>query len=121
MHSVEQTGFRPTVDYIHTLRQVIGKGHQLNQSLYLGFIDFEKVFDSVEIWLVIIAMERCRSDYRYVQIIKNLYENANHAVEVFEETNPINVRRALRQGDTLSSELIRDFQNFPTERIKHKH
>jgi hypothetical protein len=45
----EQAGFRKThycVDYINTLRIIIEQGNELNERLYLVFIDFEKAFDS---------------------------------------------------------------------------
>ncbi|GBP27338.1 hypothetical protein EVAR_18811_1 [Eumeta japonica] len=47
----EQAGFRSkysTVDYIHVLRQILQKYNEYNRKYYLGFVDYNKAFDSLE-------------------------------------------------------------------------
>ena len=47
----EQAGFRKgcsTTDHLQALNQIIEKSNEYNSPLCIGFIDFEKAFDTVE-------------------------------------------------------------------------
>ena len=106
----EQAGFRrgySTIDHIHTLRQVIQKTEEYNLPLCLAFVDYEKAFDSVETWAVLESLQRCRIDYRYIEVLKCLYNNATMSVRVQEQsTKAIPLRRGVRQGDVISPKLF---------------
>ncbi|PZC74016.1 hypothetical protein B5X24_HaOG208430 [Helicoverpa armigera] len=106
----EQAGFRrgfSTIDHIHTLRQVIQKTEEYNLPLCLAFVDYEKAFDSVETWAVLESLQRCHIDYRYIEVLKCLYNNATMSVRVQEHsTKPIPLRRGVRQGDVISPKLF---------------
>ena len=106
----EQAGFRQgfsTIDHIHTLRQVIQKTEEYNRPLCLAFVDYEKAFDSVETWAVLRSLQRCRIDYRYIQALQCLYENATMSVRIQDETTrPIQLQRGVRQGDVISPKLF---------------
>ena len=43
-------------------------------------IDYEKAFDSIEIWAVLNALSNAKIDYRYLNIIKYIYENATSQI-----------------------------------------
>ena len=106
---VEQAGFRGgynTIDHIHTLRQIIEKSLEYNQQVFLAFIDFEKAFDTIEKWAFLNALKRSRIDSRYIQLINALYHDATMTVRVFGGTDPINLRRGVRQGDTISPKIF---------------
>ncbi|XP_026316027.1 uncharacterized protein LOC113227349 [Hyposmocoma kahamanoa] len=65
-------GFRSgffTIDHIHTVKQLIEKCHEYNRPLAVTFIDYEKVFDSIEHWAVFHAL------YHYD--LDSLVENFN--------------------------------------------
>ncbi|CAK1603557.1 unnamed protein product [Parnassius mnemosyne] len=86
----EQAGFQKgfsTIDHIHTLRQIVQKSEEYNLPLCLAYVDYEKAFDSVEIWAVLQSLQRCQVDCRY------LYRS-------FE------VLRGVRQGDVISLKLF---------------
>ncbi|RVE40475.1 hypothetical protein evm_014875 [Chilo suppressalis] len=106
----EQAGFRSgygTIDHIHTVRQIIQKTEEYNQPLCLAFVDYEKAFDSIEIWSVLESLQRCQVDWRYIQVIRCLYEAATMSVQVQnQQTSPIPLHRGVRQGDVISPKLF---------------
>lgn len=106
----EQAGFRKgfsTIDHIHTLRQVIQKTEEYNQPLCLAFVDYEKAFDSIETWAVLQSLQRCQVDYRYIEVLRYLYQNATMTIRVQNQnTNPIQLQRGVRQGDVISPKLF---------------
>lgn len=106
----EQAGFRSgygTIDHIHTVRQLIEKTTEFNRPLCLAFVDYEKAFDSIETWSVLDSLRRCQVDHRYVQVLKCLYDCATMNVRVQnQQSNPIQLRRGVRQGDVISPKLF---------------
>ncbi|CAK1587865.1 unnamed protein product [Parnassius mnemosyne] len=71
----EQAGFRKgfsTIDHIHTLRQIVQKSEEYNLPLCLAYVDYEKAFDSVEIWTVLQSLQRCQVDCQYIEVLKYL-------------------------------------------------
>ncbi|PZC82734.1 hypothetical protein B5X24_HaOG209832 [Helicoverpa armigera] len=73
------------------------------------FVDYEKAFDSVEIWSVLEqqSLQRCQVDWRYIQVMRCLYEAATMSVQVQnQQTRPIPLHRGVRQGDVISPKLF---------------
>lgn len=106
---VEQAGFRSkfsTIDHIFTMRQLFEKCREYNLSVHVGFVDYEKAFDSVEHWAVFHALKRSNVDDRYVQVIKDIYSKATLQISLHELTDPIKMSRGVRQGDTISPKLF---------------
>lgn len=52
---------------------------------YLAFIDYQKAFDSVKNWALMVAMVNVRIDTRYVSIIRDIYEGATLHVKINED------------------------------------
>ncbi|CAK1594467.1 unnamed protein product [Parnassius mnemosyne] len=106
----EQAGFRKgfsTIDHIHTLRQVVQKPEEYNLPLCLAYVDYEKAFDSVEIWAVLQSLQRCQVDCPYSEVLKCLYSRATMAIRVQNQsTKPIQLQRGVRQGDVISPKLF---------------
>ena len=72
----EQAGFRKkisTTDHIYTLNQVIEKCNEFNLPLCVGYIDYEKAFDSVEHFAIFEALRKINVKEDYVQILENIY------------------------------------------------
>ena len=106
---VEQAGFRKnfsTIDHIHTVRQIIEKSNEYSKPLCLGFIDFEKAFDSVEHKSVFEAIEKQGVDVQYINILKKIYKETNAVIKMEGESKPFQVRKGVRQGDTISPKLF---------------
>lgn len=106
---VEQAGFRKgfsTSDHLLTIRTLIEKATEYHLPLHLAFVDYEKAFDSVELWAVEQAMNNCRIDSRYRQLIHNIYEKATMVIQLEEKTGKIPIKRGVRQGDIISPKLF---------------
>ena len=84
----------------------VKKYNEYNIPIALAFIDFEKAFDSVEIWAVMKGLNNCRIDYRYSQILKNIYKNATSTIQLHELYWKFSIGRGERQGDTISPKLF---------------
>jgi len=71
--SSDQAGFRKrhsTVENFQTLQTLKEKCNEYNTPLYLAFIDFNKAFDSVELWAIIRGLNNARIDSRYTNLLK---------------------------------------------------
>lgn len=106
---IEQAGFRRgfgTNDHLQSIKTLIEKSIEYNRPLVIAFVDFHKAFDTVEMSAVLDSLQKCRVDYRYTKLIYNIYKNATMMVRLHENTNPIEIGRGVRQGDTMSPKLF---------------
>ncbi|GFS08192.1 endonuclease-reverse transcriptase [Elysia marginata] len=105
----DQAGFRKafsTNDHMHTLSQIIEKSNEYNLQLCLGFIDYEKAFDSVEHFAIFDPLRKININENYIQILENIYKNATarlHIDNLISEPFP---NRGVRQGDPMSLKLF---------------
>uniref|UniRef100_W6NAJ7 RNA-directed DNA polymerase (Reverse transcriptase) domain containing protein n=1 Tax=Haemonchus contortus TaxID=6289 RepID=W6NAJ7_HAECO len=74
--------------------------------LCLTFIDLKKAFDTVETEAVIEALGNQGVPTQYVRMLRELYNNFTTRISPFYEEAIINVRRRVRQGDTISRKLF---------------
>uniref|UniRef100_A0A0N5C0B1 Reverse transcriptase domain-containing protein n=1 Tax=Strongyloides papillosus TaxID=174720 RepID=A0A0N5C0B1_STREA len=105
----EQAGFRSgysTIDHIHTLNQILERAEEYKLPLVLTFIDYEKAFDSVEINAVINAISKQGIQKQYVELIKDINRGCNTTIKLFHKKLQIQVKRGVRQGDTISPKLF---------------
>jgi hypothetical protein len=90
-----QSGYG-TIDHIHTVRQIIQKTDEYSQPMCLVLVDYEMAFDSVEIWSVLESLQRCQIDWRYIQVMKCLYESTTMFVQVQnQQTKPVPLHRGV--------------------------
>lgn len=107
----EQAGFRKgysTIDHLQTIRNLLEKATEYNIPLYLAFIDYEKAFDTIEVWTVLQALDNARVDSRYSDLMKYIYEKATSTIKIDNDTKTkqIKLERGVRQGDTISPKLF---------------
>ena len=105
----EQAGFRSgfsTIDHLHAIIQLIEKSIEYNKPLCLGFVDYEKAFDSIEHTAVFNALREQGINENYIELIKNIYDKGTAIIRLHKNTNKIKIARGVRQGDTISPKLF---------------
>ena len=68
----EQAGFRKgysTTDHLQALYQIIEKSNEYNLPLCIGFIDYEKAFDTVEHFAISEALRKTNVNETYINIL----------------------------------------------------
>ncbi|KAK6743985.1 hypothetical protein RB195_010967 [Necator americanus] len=88
----EQAGFRKgfsTIDHIHTVSKLI-----------------EKAFDSVETKAVVEALDNQGVPTQYIKVLRELYSNFTTGISPFYKNIIIEVKRRVRQGDTISPKIF---------------
>ncbi|GBP46097.1 LINE-1 retrotransposable element ORF2 protein [Eumeta japonica] len=105
----EQAGFRSkfsTIDHIHTLRQILQKYSEYNKTYHIGFVDFNKAFDTLEHDYIWDAMNRQGVQEKYIRIIKNVYTASTAKVKLEYESSEFPIKRDVRQGDPISPKIF---------------
>jgi len=106
----EQAGFRrgySTTDHLQVLTQVIEKSNEYKRPLYIAFVDYEKAFDSVEHEEIMKALEEHQVPTAYLETIASMYRRCTSQVRIDNDlSKPFEIRRGVRQGDTLSPNMF---------------
>jgi ribonuclease HII len=105
----EQAGFRSgysTTDHIHALNQIKEKQQEYNRPLHFCFVDYEKAFDSVDTQAILSSLEEQGVEPTYISLLANIYTNCTSHVQLHKESKPINIKKGVRQGDTISPKLF---------------
>ena len=69
----EQAGFRSkysTTDHIHAINQLKEKCREYNIPLCVAFVDYEKVFDSVQSHAILTSLQKQGIEDEYIEILK---------------------------------------------------
>ena len=105
----EQAGFRggySTTDHIHVINQLKEKCREFNKPLCIAFIDYEKAFDSVQTQAILSSLQDQGIEDAYIQLMKDIYTDSSVTVYLHKESEKINLKRGVRQGDTISPKLF---------------
>ncbi|CAG4937562.1 unnamed protein product [Colias eurytheme] len=105
----EQAGFRSkysTIDHIHVLRQVLQKYNEYNKIYYLGFVDYNKAFDSLEHDYIWEALNIQGIHGKYIRILQNIYSRSTAQVRLESMGDIFPIERGVRQGDPISPKLF---------------
>lgn len=104
--SEEQYGFRSgrgTREAIFNLRILCERAIEVQQNIYLAFIDYEKAFDKVRHDQLMEILKNVDLDGKDLRIIRNLYWEQEAAMRVNgRESEWRRVKRGVRQGCVLS-------------------
>nr|CDJ94238.1 RNA-directed DNA polymerase (reverse transcriptase) domain containing protein [Haemonchus contortus] len=74
--------------------------------LCLTFIDLKKAFDTVKTEAVIEALGNQGVPTKYIRMLRELYDNFTFRISSFYEEVIVNVKRDVRQGDTITPKLF---------------
>ncbi|KAK6729066.1 hypothetical protein RB195_006239 [Necator americanus] len=74
--------------------------------LCLTFIDLKKAFDSVETEAVVEALDNQCVPTQYIKVLRELYSNFTTGISPFYKNIIIDVKRGVRQGDTISPKIF---------------
>ncbi|GBP53971.1 Retrovirus-related Pol polyprotein from type-2 retrotransposable element R2DM; Endonuclease [Eumeta japonica] len=105
----EQAGFRSkysTVDHIHVLRQILQKYNEYNKKYYLGFVDYNKAFDSLEHDYIWEALRSQGVQEKYIRILMNIYSKSTAPIRLKTTGEEFPIEKGVRQGDPVSPKLF---------------
>jgi len=107
----EQFGFCPnsrTTDSLFILQQFLNKYAKQQKKLYVGFIDYEKAFDSVWQSGLMYKLYQCGVKGKFFKVIKSRYSSIKSCVKTDESstTEMFSCNKGIRQADGLSPVLF---------------
>ena len=112
----EQLGFRPnsrTTDSLLIFQQLLHKYTKQHKKLYVGFIDYEKAFDSLWQSGMIHKLQKNGIQGKFPNVIKSMYSSIRSCVKINQNalTELFSCNKGIRQGDDLSPVLLSLFMN----------
>ena len=83
--SPQQAGFTKdysSVDHLRTINQLIEKCNEFKTPLCIGYIDYEKAFDSIEHEAIFKALRSIGINEAYITILEDIYTGATARVHM---------------------------------------
>ena len=106
----EQAGYRRgrgTTEQVFVLRNIVEQVNEWQATLYLGFIDFEKAFDSIHRDSLWIIMRKYGIPEKIVRMVKLFYDGFQCAVEdQGEKCEWFDIKTGVKQGCNMSGFLF---------------
>ena len=73
----------------------------------IATIDFTKAFDSITHKSIWKALNSCGINHEYFSLLKKIYKDQKASVHMDVESNMFEIKKGTKQGDSLSSLLLR--------------
>ena len=106
----EQFGFvldAGTRNAIFVLRMLSERAIEMQNDLYISFIDYTKAFDKVQHKNLFNLLEGLNLDGKDLRLLRNLYWEQTACIRVGKDTSQYtNIKRGVRQGYVLSPDLF---------------
>ena len=120
----EQFGFvqnAGTRNAIFILRMLSERAIEMQQDIYLCFIDYSKAFDKVKHETLLEMLQSLDMDGKDIRVLRNLYWEQTAAVRVQNQTGRYsNIKRGVRQGCVLSPDLFNLYSEQIMRTIKEE-
>ena len=107
--SVDQAAYRKgfsTEDHLLCTTLLVEQCNEWNIETWLGLVDFEKAFDTVEHDPLWDALTELGVNQSYINILKMLYGHQEAEVAVGTKSRLFTLERGVKQGDPISSFLF---------------
>ncbi|KAK6751618.1 hypothetical protein RB195_003188 [Necator americanus] len=85
---------------------IMSVSREYKMTLCITFIDLKKAFDSVETEAIVEALDNQGIPTQYIKVLRELYSNFTTGISPFYKNIIIDVRRGVRQGDTISPKIF---------------
>ena len=106
-----QSGFRPgmgTREGIYNLRTMCARAMEINQDVYICFINYTKAFDRVKHSKMVKCVTEIGVDSKDLQIITKMYWEQTAVVRTESGvTSEFKIKKGVKQGCVLSSSLFK--------------
>ena len=70
------------VDHLQTINELIEKCNEFNRPLWIGYIDYEKAFDSIKRKAIFKALRSIGINETYITILEDIYTGATARVHM---------------------------------------
>ena len=100
--SVDQAAYRKgfsTEDHLLTVTMLIEKSYEYNFPVWLGMVDFEKAFDTVDHAALWEVLRKQGIPSHYVSLLRRLYHDQTATVQADVRSRPFKIARGVKQGD----------------------
>ena len=108
--SPSQAAYQPgrgTIEQIIALEQIIEKSIEINNPLYLIFVDFTKAFDSIKLPFLWKLLAETSINKKYINLLKCTYDNSGACIKSdIGISRHIDILKGVKQGDILSAILF---------------
>ena len=107
--SCDQAAYRKgysTEDHLLSLTLLIEGCNEWNADLFIGMVDFEKAFDSIEhdpMWNV---LEEQGVSTEYIALLQQAYHKQTAHVDTTTQSREFSITRGVKQGDPISGLLF---------------
>ena len=95
-----------TIDHIQVISQFQETADEYNTTLCFAFLDYEKVFDSIEFNPLFDALENQGVEAAYITLLQDLYNGSPSTLKLHRDIDKINLQRGVRQSDNISPKLF---------------
>ena len=119
--SVDQAAYRKgfsTDDHLLSLGLLLERCAEWNTELWLGLVDFEKAFDTVEHSALWKALAELGVSPSYVGLLKTVYSSQAATVAAGSESRAFTLERGVKQGDPISPLLFLAVMEVLFRRLK---
>ena len=119
--SVDQAAYRKgysTDDHLLTVGLLLERCSEWSAELWLGLVDFEKAFDTVEHTPLWNALSELGVEQPYIDLLKIIYSEQAATVSAGAESRAFSLERGVKQGDPISPLLFLAVMEVMFRRLK---